>query len=174
MRYTNLRNLIAVGVSIIILTVIALMEWFGRFPRSSTQTVPTISPAASPSMIASTARTGVPGLSATPTVIASASLTATSSVTVQTASPRAENDFQALLLYDSTQIRDSDINFRKLAEYYGVRLKQVDLSQTPLTDAVLKNQKGQYYLAIGINANTLEHRSPTFFEAEQIRLLKNA
>jgi hypothetical protein len=107
-------------------------------------------------------------------VIASASLTATSSVTVQTASPRAENDFQALLLYDSTQIRDSDINFRKLAEYYGVRLKQVDLSQTPLTDAVLKNQKGQYYLAIGINANTLEHRSPTFFEAEQIRLLKNA
>jgi hypothetical protein len=97
-----------------------------------------------------------------------------SNVPVQVASPRVENDFQALLLYHSSRLRPSDINFRRLAEYYGVRLKQVDLSQTPLTDAILRNQKGQYYLAIAVNANTLESRSPVLLSSEQIRLLRRA
>lgn len=156
-------NLIAIAVLLIfVVTVVALEEWSGYRSMSGTRSVSQVSPEQSISTATPRMSTGTPILTATPTV------------PVQIASPGAENDFQALLLYDSARIHDSDINFRKLAEYYGVRLQQIDLSHTPLTDAVLKNQKGQYYLAIGINADTLEHRSPAFFRSEQIRLLEDA
>jgi PKD repeat protein len=60
-----------------------------------------------------------------------------------------------LLLYDATDEEAADNNFRKISEYYGLKWAEVDLSTTTLTDALLRDESGQYYQAIGIDVATL-------------------
>jgi len=160
MRDSSLLKWVAIGVAAVVVIVFIVSQGSPSIPTSTPLPI-------SPQSGERTGRGVSPSIpTSTPLPILN--------VTVRAVSPRRENDFQALLLYDSSRLRPSDINFRKLAEYYGVRLRQIDLSQSPLSDTLLKNQKGQYYLAIAINANTLERRSPRLLGPEQIALLRKA
>jgi hypothetical protein len=60
-----------------------------------------------------------------------------------------------LLLYDATDEKAADNNFRKISEYYGLKWAEVDLSTTILTNALLRDESGQYYRTIGIDVGTL-------------------
>ncbi len=67
----------------------------------------------------------------------------------------------ALLLYNAANPRNTDVNFKKVAEYYGLRWAVVDVASTSLTNDLLRDEDGQYYPAIGIDAATLsDHLDP--------------
>ncbi len=63
-----------------------------------------------------------------------------------------------LLLYDATDEQAADNNFRKISEYYGLKWAEVDLSSTALTEALLRDESGQYYRTIGVDVATLASR----------------
>ena len=63
----------------------------------------------------------------------------------------------ALLLYQAGDPLGTDINFQKVAEYYGLRWTAIDLASTPLTDNLLRDEAGQYYPTVGIDAATLSY-----------------
>ena len=77
-----------------------------------------------------------------------------------------------LLLYDSASERNFDINFRKLASYYGVGCKQVDLRYASLTDDLLKDAQGHYFKLIGVSAQTLE--TPSLISTGEIDLIRQS
>jgi len=60
-----------------------------------------------------------------------------------------------LLLYDSTQVRDFDINFCRVAEYYGLLCRRIDLHTTELRDALLHGGEGAHFRLIGVDAENL-------------------
>jgi len=63
----------------------------------------------------------------------------------------------ALLLYQAAATPNTDINFRKVAEYYGLRWTDVNLAATSLTDNLLRDAAGRYYPTVGIDAATLPY-----------------
>lgn len=70
--------------------------------------------------------------------------------------PEGTTDIEdVLLLFSSTQSRAHDTNFCKIAEYYGLLCKRVNLSQTPLTEEVFKDANGEFYKLIGVSAENL-------------------
>lgn len=77
-----------------------------------------------------------------------------------------------LLLYDSAADRNFDINFCKLADYYGVKCKRVDLKNFSLTDDLLRDAHGSYFKLIGISARTLE--TPALISVDELDLLKQS
>ena len=81
--------------------------------------------------------------------------------------------YDTSLLYNSSNIQNSDINFQTIAKYYGLKCKEIDLSSTTLTDSLLKDGNGNYFKAVGINAITLECENPTLSSIE-LSILKNA
>ena len=85
-----------------------------------------------------------------------------------------QNDLQdVLLLYDSTNLITFPVNFCKIAEYYGLLCKKVDLTSSQLTDQLLRDAQGSYFQLIGIDAPALLQQ-PSLLGKEQITLLKNA
>jgi len=82
--------------------------------------------------------------------------------------------YDSALLFNSANVQNSDINFRKISEYYGLKCKEIDLSTTTLTDALLKDEDGNYYKAIGINAATLECEDPILLDSVELSVLKHA
>jgi hypothetical protein len=42
--------------------------------------------------------------------------------------------YDTALLYDSSNLQNSDINFPTIVKYYGLKCKQIDISLTTLTD----------------------------------------
>lgn len=60
-----------------------------------------------------------------------------------------------LLLFNSNHISNFDINFCKIAEYYGLLCKIIALNDTSLTDTLLRDEQGNYFKLLGISANTL-------------------
>ena len=59
-----------------------------------------------------------------------------------------------LLLYDSTRETIFDINFCKIAEYYGLVCKRIALNTTILTDELLRDEDGNYLNLIGMSTGT--------------------
>ena len=79
--------------------------------------------------------------------------------------------YDTLLLYSSKETRNSDINFSKLSEYYGLKCKGIDIANTPLTEEVFLDSNGNYYKAVYINAYNLERND--LLDKEEILLLKD-
>ena len=79
--------------------------------------------------------------------------------------------YDTLLLYSSKETRNSDINFSKLSEYYGLKCKGIDIVNTPLTERVFLDSNGNYYKAVYINAYNLEKNN--LLSEEEILLLKD-
>ena len=75
----------------------------------------------------------------------------------------------ALLLYRASYLRNTDINFQKVTEYYGLHWAAVDLDSTPLTDSLLRDENGHYYLTVGIDTATLP-----YLNASELATLKTA
>lgn len=79
--------------------------------------------------------------------------------------------YDTLFLYSSKETRNSDINFSKLSEYYGLKCKGIDIVNTPLTEEVFLDSNGNYYKAVYINAYNLERND--LLSKEEILLLKD-
>ena len=60
-----------------------------------------------------------------------------------------------LLLYSGSAWTIFDQNFCKIANFYGLLCKQVDLHLVPLTDDVFKDNQGEYFKLIAIQAEHL-------------------
>jgi len=82
-----------------------------------------------------------------------------------------EDLYDTLLLYDPGEIRNSDINFSMISEYYGLRCKKIDIIDTPLTPEIFHDLNGNYFKAIYINACNVERSS--LIDEKEILLLKN-
>jgi hypothetical protein len=87
--------------------------------------------------------------------------------------PKGADIEDVLLLYSSSHPSNFDINFCKLAEFYGLLSKRVDLDGTELTDGLLRDAQGGYYKLIGVSASTLQ-RSPHALNKNEIANLKAA
>lgn len=93
-----------------------------------------------------------------PSALASSQPPATPTPTLiplQVGTKKGEDSESVLLLYDSGHIGNFDTNFCKIAVYYGLLCKRVALNTTGLTDAILRDNRGNYFKFIGISANTL-------------------
>ncbi len=75
-----------------------------------------------------------------------------------------------VMLFNSTDEQNSDVNFRKLAQFYGLKCREVDLSKTTLTYNHLKDEDGNYLKAVYINSNPVE----TLLNYSEIYILQYA
>jgi len=82
--------------------------------------------------------------------------------------------YDTALLYDSSNLQNSDINFQKIIKYYGLKCKEIDFSSTTLTNSLLRDENGNYFKAVVINAVTLECENPTLLDSTELSILKNA
>ena len=78
-----------------------------------------------------------------------------------------------LLLYNATNPSNFDLNFCRIAEYYGLLCKMLALDLTNLSDELLRDQQGAYFKLIGLSALTLQS-NPEILTKEEIDLLRNA
>ena len=84
------------------------------------------------------------------------------------------NDIQdVLLLYDSANSTSFAINFCKIAEFYGLLCKKVDLRSNLLSDSLLYDSSGSYFRLVGLDAPALLQQ-PRLLEEEEIATLKDA
>ncbi|GEM_PF-671100 len=81
----------------------------------------------------------------------------------------ASDLIDTVALYDSTDERSSDINFRKISEYYGLKWSQVDLSSSSLQASHFRDEQGLGVRAAHITAAKLKGMSST-----DLDLLKTA
>jgi hypothetical protein len=86
---------------------------------------------------------------------------------------RGKDIEDVLLLYDSNQLGSFDINFCKIAEYYGLLCKMLALDSTEITDRLLRDQEGNYFKLIGISATTLL-KQPVLLSEKEITTIKSA
>ena len=78
-----------------------------------------------------------------------------------------------LLLYDSANSTSFAINFCKIAEFYGLLCKKVDLRSNLLSNSLLYDPSGSYFRLVGVDAPAiLQH--PSLLEDEEITTLKDA
>lgn len=73
-----------------------------------------------------------------------------------------------LLLYDAKHPVSFDMNFCKIAEYYGLLCKTIPIDEMEVTDTVLRDAKNAYYKLIGLDESNLRLLSET-----EIALLKS-
>lgn len=78
-----------------------------------------------------------------------------------------------LLLYSSDHPSNFDTNFCKIAEFYGLLCKRIDLEGTELTDSILHDALGAYFRLIGIRAYTLQE-IPGLLTEDEIAVLEAA
>ncbi len=87
------------------------------------------------------------------------------------ARPSAPDDLSdVLLLYNAAAPVNMDINFMKMANYYGLRWAAVDLASTTLTDNLLRDENGHYYSAVGIDAANLSG----YLDLDEVAVLESA
>ena len=78
-----------------------------------------------------------------------------------------------LLLYDSAHVSGFDINFCKIAGYYGLLCRRIALDGMELTDRMLRDPQGSYFKLIGIDAATLL-RNPPLLTGDELKIVKAA
>lgn len=88
------------------------------------------------------------------------------------AAKRGKDIEDVLLLYDSTQLGSFDVNFCKIAEYYGLLCKMLALDSTEIADKLLRDQEGNYFKLIGISGTTLL-KQPTLLSETEVAKLKS-
>jgi hypothetical protein len=71
-----------------------------------------------------------------------------------------------LLLTDSTRPNAFAANFCKIAEFYGLLCKRLDLNQTEISDESLRDSRGVYFPLIGLDAHALLDEPSSLSEAE--------
>lgn len=71
---------------------------------------------------------------------------------VEPASARQEDREDVLLLYDSSHPTSFATNFCKIAEFYGLLCKRIDLNTTTLDETLLREPAGGYFQLIGLDA----------------------
>ena len=86
----------------------------------------------------------------------------------------AEDLDDCALLFDSNQMENSDVNFKKICQFYGLRCREIDLRLTDLTEELLRDANGQYLTGIGVNAKTLEKEEPVLLDSTELAILKEA
>lgn len=70
--------------------------------------------------------------------------------------PRGSSQVKdCLLLFDSTSEKPSDINFRRIATFYGLSSTELDVAAGPVTESMLLDKRGDAYGLIAIDAETL-------------------
>lgn len=83
----------------------------------------------------------------------------------------AQDLYDIGVLCDSTQRQISDINFNKIAEFYGLRCKTIDLSNIELEDNLLRDNTGDYFKGIAVSVYTLESG---ILDTRELNTLKQA
>lgn len=95
--------------------------------------------------------TAEPAESPTPTV---------NPVVVREADPKAGEDLEdVVLLYNPARQANFDSIFCKVAEYYGLRCKKIDLTTTELTAADLQDSQGSAFKLISMSAAAIPQLS---------------
>jgi len=84
----------------------------------------------------------------------------------------AENLDDCALLYDSADVRCSDINFQKICQFYGLRCREIDLGSIELSDSLLQDALGRPLAAIAIDLQTLEGGDPALVDSLELSRLK--
>ncbi len=67
------------------------------------------------------------------------------------------NKAVGILVTNSAALQDSDPTFEKVTRYYGLTVRQLDVSKGTIEAADLRDEAGLPFRAIAINYNTLEH-----------------
>jgi len=80
-------------------------------------------------------------------------------------------DFHDTGLLTTSLRRNSDINFQKLCEYYGLLCRVIDLSAITLTDSLLRDEGGERLKAVFINDHTLENSG--YLDSNETEILKD-
>lgn len=117
-----------------------------------------------PIEISATATAAAPGVSPTSTATLAP---------VEVGSKKGPESESLLLLYDSTHVTNFDTNFCKIAEYYGLICKKVDLNAGNLSDQTLVGRRGHYFKLIGISADTLLRQQPVL-KSDGVAAIKSA
>jgi hypothetical protein len=86
----------------------------------------------------------------------------------------AEDFDDCALLLDSVQLQNSDINFKKICQFYGLRCREIDLRTTELTDQLLRDGNGQRLRGMGINLITLEQKEPALLDSAEVTIIRAA
>lgn len=76
-----------------------------------------------------------------------------------------------LLLFNSDNLFNTDINFGYISEFYGLSCRKVDLSTIPLSDGLLKNKNGNYIKSICAAYFNLSDTN--LLDTQEINLIKN-
>jgi hypothetical protein len=77
-----------------------------------------------------------------------------------------------LLLYNSNRLTNFDVNFCKIAEYYGLLCKRIDLNETVLIDDLLHDGQGNNFKLVGISANTFLSY-PVLLDEQELNVLRS-
>lgn len=94
-------------------------------------------------------------------------------VPLEAGAERGEDLYDVLLLYDSAHVRDFDVNFCKVAEYYGLLCRMFDVGTWELWDGTLRDERGEYFELIGVAADILLGSEP-FLSNQELGNLKSA
>jgi hypothetical protein len=86
---------------------------------------------------------------------------------------KGEDLEDVLLLYDSTHVTSFDINFCKIAEYYGLLCRRIALDAMDLTDGLLRDARGDHFKLVGISAGTLL-QSPPLITDDELGIVQSA
>jgi hypothetical protein len=81
-------------------------------------------------------------------------------VAVEIVGPPGDDLDDVLLLMDSTNQTNFDVNLAHVAEFYGVKLRAVDVTAGPLTDDMFFDGSGAPLKLIGVTASTLAVLTP--------------
>jgi hypothetical protein len=163
------RELVTALVASIILGLVICLVLNG-FPRFSKQpSLSTISPTRISEMAAPSPST--PPLVDTPDSEDLINYSPSPTLVPLIAGRPKEHDIEdVLLLFSSIHPNNFDINFCKLAEFYGLLCKRIDLDSTKLTDALLRDTLGSYFRLIGLSASNLQQGADILNKNEMITL----
>lgn len=88
-----------------------------------------------------------------------------------TPAPAGKDLTDVLLLTDSRRPAfPSEALYRKVVDFYGLKLAEIDLASNSLTDALLRDEMGNYYSAVYAVAATLE----SSLDSQEMQTLANA
>lgn len=73
-----------------------------------------------------------------------------------TQKPADQTVTNGLILYSSKTPQIYEAGFRRIADYYGLALKDADLASQPLTDTLLRDETGAYYHTIFVAGASLD------------------
>lgn len=91
---------------------------------------------------------------------------------VQVGSKKGADLENVLLLYDANHVTNFDTNFCKVAEYYGLVCRKVDLTAVPLAGETFADRQGHHFKLVGISAETLLRQQPVLKE-DGIAIIKS-